>query len=157
MRPRAQPIRKTDLVSTADFDKVSLRVVETRDLSEWPTAPGGNQSAPHCLLYLVALDGPRIRSNQARRLRLKDSLAGGVASQNAAILSRDAHFWDYLQQINLTAYEAEIDERRARHFINRVCGISSRYQLDRQDNAARRFFTLIEQPFLEWLLATACE
>jgi len=105
----------------------------------------------HCLLHLVALTGPGIRSTQARRLRLKDSLAGGRASRNARILSKDPHFWDYLQQINLTAYDAEIDARRAQHFINRACAVSGRHELDHHHEAAQRFFNLIERPFLEWL------
>jgi hypothetical protein len=110
-------------------------------------------SHTHCLLYLVPLGRPRIRSTRARRLRLKDSLAGGVPSRNAGILAKDPHFWDFLQQINLSAYDAEIDARRARHFINRMCSVSGRYELDRQSHARQRFFSLIEQPFLDWLLA----
>jgi hypothetical protein len=110
-------------------------------------------SHTHRLLYLVPLGQPRVRSTQARRLRLKDSLAGGMPSRNAGILAKDPHFWDFLQQINLSAYDAEIDARRARHFINRVCSVSGRYELDRKSHARQRFFSLIEQPFLDWLLA----
>lgn len=133
---------------------ITLRVVDKRTVpylcrSESGAAGDNN----HCLLHLVALTSPKIRSTQARRLRLKDSLAGGTASRNACILSKDPHFWDYLQQINLTAYDAEIDERRARHFVNRVCAVSGRHELAHQNDAAERFFNLIERPFLEWLRA----
>jgi len=130
---------------------VTLRMVSGHTLADWAGIPENTAENPHCLLYMVALERPTIRSSLTRRLRLKDSLAGGGACRNAGILARDPHFWDYLQQINLTAYDAEIDAGRARHFINRVCAVSSRYDLDRVFEAAQRFFTLIEQPFLTWL------
>ena len=109
---------------------------------------------PHCLLCLVALERPRIRSTTQRRWRLRDRLNGGDASRNAGILARDPHFWDYLQQINLMAYEDEIDTDRARQFINRACRVSGRHEFERSSDAALRFFSLIEEPFLAWLLAT---
>ena len=105
----------------------------------------------HKLQYLVSLGGPGIRSTRTRRLRLKDSLAGGKPSRNADILAKDPHFWDFLQQINLSAYEEEIDARRARHFINKVCRIHRRHELDGNTDASARFMSLIQQPFLNWL------
>ena len=151
------PLRRTETAATGPEyagDSVTLRVVNTTMLSDWvrPTGPPPVANN-HCLLYLVPLQGPRIRSTLARRLRLRDSLAGGNASHNAGTLAKDPHFWDYLQQINLTAYDAEIGARRARYFINRVCGVNSRYELDRHAEAEQRFFSLIEQPFLDWLCA----
>ncbi len=109
----------------------------------------------HCLVYLVPLKRPKVRSTPERRRQLRDGLAGGTASHNAAVLARDPHFWDYLQQINLTAYDAEIDARRARHFINQVCGVTGRHELDHQASVTERFFTFVQQPFLHWLLAGA--
>ena len=106
-----------------------------------------------CLVYMVPLEQPKIFSTQTRRRRLKDSLAGNLPSRNAGILARDPHFWDYLQQFNLIAYDAEIDARRSRHFINRVCRVSGRHELDREQDAAQRFIALIEKPFLDWLFA----
>ena len=152
-----QPVRHIE-AATAEpqyaEDSVTLRVIDRAALSGWSQPESDTPAAHnHCLLYLVPLEGPRIRSTLARRLRLKDSLAGGSASRNAGTLAKDPHFWDYLQQINLTAYDAEIDARRARHFINRVCGVDRRYELDRHAAARQRFFTLIEQPFLDWLCA----
>jgi hypothetical protein len=141
-----------DQIATRD-SAVSLRLVNSDALTLWEGAPAISTANPHCLLYLVALERPRIRSNRARRLRLRDSLAGGDASRNASILARDPHFWDYLQQINLMAYDAEIGSRRARQFINRACGVNGRYELERCPDAAMRFFTLVEEPFLGWLLA----
>lgn len=132
---------------------VTLLMVNGDTLVNWTGVPENTADNPHCLLYLVALERPAIRSTLARRLRVRDSLSGGGACRNAGILAREPHFWDYLQQINLTAYDAEIDAGRARHFINRVCAVSSRHELDREFEAAQRFFTLIEQPFLAWLRA----
>ncbi|HED18038.1 MAG TPA: hypothetical protein ENI74_00855 [Gammaproteobacteria bacterium] len=133
---------------------ITLRVVDRRTVPYLcRSEPGTTNDNHHCLLHLVELTSPKIRSTRARRLRLKDNLSGGSANRNARILSRDLHFWDYLQQINLTAYDAEIDARRARHFINRVCAVSGRHKLDHDTGAAQRFFKLIERPFLEWLRA----
>jgi hypothetical protein len=154
MKRTVQPLGPLqDQIATRD-SAVSLRMVSSDALAHWADAPAITAANAQCLLYLVALERPRIRSNRARRLRLRDSLAGGDASRNASILARDPHFWDYLQQINLMAYEAEIGTRRARHFINRACGVSGRYELERCPDAALRFFALVEEPFLEWLLAT---
>jgi len=134
---------------------ITLRVVDRRTVPYLcRSGLGIAESNNHCLLHLVALTSPKIHSTHARRLRLKDRLAAGSANRNAHILSKDPHFWDYLQQINLTAYDAEIDSRRARHFINRVCAVSSRHELDHENGATQRFFNLIERPFLEWLRAT---
>ncbi len=133
---------------------ITLRVIDRRTVPYLcRSGPAVAEEHHHCLLHLVELSCPRIRSTRARRLRLRDSLAGGHASRNARILSRDPHFWDYLQQINLTAYDAEIDACRARHFINRACAVSGRHELDHDPASARRFFNLIERPFLEWLRA----
>lgn len=123
--------------------RVTLRLVEPGELIEQPPAA--------CLLSMIPLQRPTVRSSLARKLRLKDNLAGGSARMNAGIIAKDPHFWDYLQQISLVAYDAEIDTRRARMFINRVCDVSGRYDLDRNEIAVQRFFVLIEQPFLEWL------
>ncbi len=133
---------------------ITLRVVDRRTVPYLCRSGSGTaENNNHCLLHLVALTSPKIRSTQARRLRLKDSLSGGSANRNARILSKEPHFWDYLQQINLTAYDAEIDARRARHFINRVCAVNGRHELDQDHDTAQRFFNLIERPFLEWLRA----
>jgi hypothetical protein len=151
MNRTARRLRPLDNQNTKRDSAVTLRMVNGDTLANWTGIPENTAENPHCLLYLVALERPAIRSTMARRLHLSDNLAGGDACRNAGILARDPHFWDYLQQINLTAYEAEIDAGRARHFINRVCAVSSRYEFDRKFEAAQRFFTLIEQPFLTWL------
>ncbi len=134
--------------------RITLKLLNSGALPDWASSAANCESKAHCLLYLVPLTAPKIRSSQTRRLRLKDNLAGGKASCNAGLLARDPHFWDYLQQINLTAYDAEIDTRRARHFINRACVVSSRHDLDRDEAASQRFYNLIEQPFLDWLSAS---
>jgi len=119
------------------------------------TAPAvvTGHACPQPLIYQLPLDGPGIRTSQARRRRLIDSLGGGNATQNADVLARDPHFWDYLQQVNPIAYDAEIDTRRARHFINRGCSIRSRHDLERSPSAAQRFKMCVERPFLAWLNA----
>jgi hypothetical protein len=154
MNDPAKNLRTASAEQTHAQHTVTLRVIDHDTLSSWTqSSVAPSRSNNHCLLSLVALESPKIRSTLARRLRLKDSLAGGNASHNAGILAKDPHFWDYLQQISLTAYESEIDTRRARYFINRVCGIGGRYELERNTHLAQRFFALIEQPFLDWLFA----
>jgi len=149
----SKELRMTGTHGAVQTDSLTLRVIDGSTLhaagSARPTQYGGN----HFLLSVLPLESARTRSTLARRLRLKDSLAGGAASRKAGILAKDPHFWNYLHQINLAAYDAEIDARRARHFINRACNVCGRHELDRQTGAAQRFFTLIEQPFLTWLFA----
>lgn len=103
------------------------------------------------LYYLLPVAAPGVRLTPTQRLRLQESLSGGAASHNANILARDPQFWNYLQEINLIAFEDEIDARRARQFINRVCGVTGRLALDRDPCAGQRFFRLVERPFLAWL------
>jgi len=149
-----QQLRSSRAPAIEGEHTLSLQVIGAGELaSPTPVAPSAAGN-PHCLLCLVALERPRVRSTTHRRWRLRDRLSGGDARRNASILARDPHFWDYLQQINLMAYEDEIDTDRARQFINRACRVSGRHEFERCSDAALRFFTLIEEPFLAWLLAS---
>jgi hypothetical protein len=136
-------------------DKPRLYLVD--DASDWAGATAPQQASLHRqhLVYIVPLQPPKVRSTPERRLHLRESLVDGSASHNAAILAKDPHFWDYLQQINLTSYDGEIDTRRARHFINQVCGVSGRHALDHESEIRQRFYTFVQQPFLDWLLSEA--
>jgi hypothetical protein len=154
MNHPAQDVDSTETGAEQPANTVTLHVIDRRTLPAWTQSIVSSDPAnSHCLLYLLPLGCPGIHSTRARRLRLKDSLAGGRPSHNAGILAKDPHFWDFLQQINLSAYDAEIDARRARHFINRVCNVAGRHELDRIRLARERFFSLVEQPFLDWLFA----
>lgn len=143
-----------DTPSTAQ-DKPYLYLIHGAPNTPGQAQPGPDSPSGEWLLSQIPLQRPKIRSTSERRLHLRDSLAGGSASHNASILAKDPHFWDYLQQINLTAYEAEIDAARARHFINRVCGIPGRHALDYAPGCTERFFTFVQQPFLDWLMSEA--
>jgi len=145
----------TGITSATGTQTLSLEVVDSRAVHNHPELPvqAANVATTLHLLCQVLLERPRVRSTSERREQLRDSLIGGEASRNAGVLARDPHFWDFLQQINLMAYEGEVDTRRARHFINRVCGVNGRYDFEHSSDAALRYFTLIEQPFLDWLLA----
>ena len=136
-------------------DAPSLYLID--EVADWAAVtPAQDGSHPHQrLVYVVTLRRSTVRSTPERRLHLRDSLLGGSASHNAAILAKDPHFWDYLQQISLTSYEAEIDARRARYFINQVCGVSGRHALDHETGIAQRFYTFVQQPFMDWLLSEA--
>ncbi len=140
MNHQAHSLSGTTARTATGGSKLSLRIVTEHD-SEDHTQQ----------LYLAPLQPDLPRRQTIRHLRLKDRLAGGSASGNAAILMRDPGFWSYLQLISLTAYNEEIDVRSARYFINRLCGVRWRQELDQIDTAAERFFQLIERPFLEWL------
>jgi hypothetical protein len=134
-------------------DTPSLYLIDGAADCPGGTVPLQGPQNAHCLVYVVPLKRPKVRSTPERRLHLRDSLVGGSASHNAAVLAKDPHFWDYLQQINLTSYEAEIDAARARHFINQVCGVSGRHALDHDPGIVQRFYTFVQQPFLDWLLS----
>jgi hypothetical protein len=146
----ASELDATAATTVAEEQTLSMKVIETAAAANQPDDPDHPSLQLSCQ---IPLQRPRIRSTPDRRKRLSDSLISGDASHNAGTLARDPHFWDFLQQINLMAYEGEIDTRRARHFINRVCGVNGRYDFEHCCDAALRYFTLIEQPFLDWLLA----
>ena len=151
--PNQSPSATNRRTCSADTN-VTLRIVTEHRADPGAGDKGVRHSATNkCLLYLVPLAENAQRYSLRRRLRLRDSLAGGSARRNAGILARDPGFWDYLQLISLTAFDEEIDTRRARHFINRICGVQGRHELERVETAAERFFHLIEKPFLEWLFA----
>jgi hypothetical protein len=135
---------------------VSLQLIENSNASTTVTEQGSPDQRPQ-RVYMVTLQPPRNGSGTDRRLRLRHNLSGGDASANASILARDPHFWEYLHQINLMAYDDEIDTRRSRHFINRACGVSGRHEFEHCPDAALRYFALIEEPFLDWLLTDAAE
>ena len=124
------------LATTEDNQRITLKLLNNGAMPDWAGSAANSEAKAHCLLYLVPLTSPKIRSSQTRRLRLQDSLAGGRASCNAGLLARDPHFWDYLQQ------------------INRACVVNSRYDLDRDETTSQCFYNLIEQPFLDWLSAS---
>jgi hypothetical protein len=151
-----QPAQRISLEGASQppaTDTPSLYLIDgASDCLDRSVPQQGPQNA-HCLVYLVPLKRSKVRSTPERRLHLRDSLVGGSASHNAAVLAKDPHFWDYLQQINLTSYEAEIDAGRARHFINQVCGVSGRHALDHEPGIAQRYYTFVQQPFLDWLLS----
>ena len=151
-----QPAQRVSLDGGSEppaTDTPSLYLVDEASDCVGGTTPLQGSQNHKCLVYVVPLKRPKVRSTPERRLHLRDSLVGGSASHNAAALAKDPHFWDYLQQINLTSYDAEIDARRARHFINQVCGVSGRHALDHEPGVAQRFYTFVQQPFLDWLLS----
>jgi len=154
MTHTVRQLPSTGASAVAGEQTVTLQVVDGNIPANWPgeRPPAANGQMLR-LFSLVTLQRPRIRSTADRRKRLSHSLADGDASRNAGILARDPHFWDFLQQINLMAYEGEIDTRRARHFINRACGVNGRYDFEHCPDAALCYFSLIEEPFLDWLLA----
>jgi len=77
---RLRPLE--DQITTRD-SAVTLRMVNGDTVADWVGVPENTADNPHCLLCLVALERPAIRSTLARRLRLRDILAGGDACRNA--------------------------------------------------------------------------
>lgn len=153
MNQPAQPISFEAAVQSPASGTPSLYLIDGTSGCGGRSAP--QESAQHHprLVYLVPLRPTKVRSTRERRLHLRDSLLAGSARHNAAVLAKDPHFWDYLQQINLTAYDGEVDAHRARHFINQVCGVTGRHALAQEAAPARRFYSFVQQPFLDWLLA----
>lgn len=153
MNQPAEPISLEGAGQPTAADTPTLYLIEDASNCLGRTVPGPGRYDGQCLVCLLPLKPSRVRSSPERRLQLRNSLVDGGASHNAAMLAKNPHFWDYLQQIDLTCYEAEIDARRARHFINRVCGVNGRHELDQEPGTAQRFYTFVQQPFLDWLLS----
>lgn len=153
MQQPAQPISLRAAEQSPAGDTPSLYLVDgTSGCAAHSALPSGALH-PRCLVYLVPMKPTKVRSTRERRLQLRDSLLAGGASHNASVLAKDPHFWDYLQQINLAAYDGEVDARRARHFINQVCGVTGRHALAYDTAPAQRFYSFVQQPFLDWLLS----
>lgn len=73
----------------------------------------------------------------------KDSLQGpkgGPLSKNAAALCRDEEFW---------AFSGMKTEEEATAYLRHYCGITSRRELDHNEEAARKYHQL-KSEFLEW-------
>jgi len=153
MNQPAQPISFEGAVQSPASDTPSLYLIDGT------SGCAGSNALPHgarhnqCLVYLVPMSPTKVRSTAERRRHLRDSLLTGSARHNAAVLAKDPHFWDYLQQINLAAYDGEVDAHRARHFINKVCGVTGRHALANEAAPTQRFYAFVQQPFLDWLLS----
>ena len=65
-----------------DNHGVTLKLLDSGALPGWAGKATNTEQNTHCLLYLVALHPPKIRSTRARRLRLKDSLGVGDAARD---------------------------------------------------------------------------
>lgn len=66
----------------------------------------------------------------------------------ACAFCRNPDFLNYLREID--PKNEQWTEAGAKEFVLTICQISSRSQLDREPQAARRFHELVRQPFLNW-------
>jgi len=94
---------------------------------------------------------PPKNSDQYHRQNLEDELYQHRTSRRAAILCRNPLYWRYLEEIVTDVLEERIDEVRAREYINKLCSINHRRELDLNRIIEERFHRLIENPFLAWL------
>jgi hypothetical protein len=107
------------------------------------------------LLNLHKINEHCRRINPVRRERLENALKAQPLSRSASTLSRDPDFWLYLEQIDFAAVEGEVDAFRAQQYINKVCNIRCRRELDRNSEVAEQYQNIIIKPFLSWLRSQA--
>ena len=86
-----------------------------------------------------------------RRQNLEDELYQQPTSRRAAILCRNPLYWRYLEDLLSIVIDESVDEMRAREYINAVCAIVHRRELDFNPVAKELFHQQIENPFLVWL------
>ena len=110
-----------------------------------------NDTDPRYLLHLLKIDEHPRQINPVRRERLENALETQPLSCSASTLSRDPDFWRYLEKIDFAAVEGEVDAFRAQRYINKVCNIRCRRELDRNSEAAEQYQSIIINPFLSWL------
>lgn len=114
-----------------------------------------NDADPRYLLNLHKINEHCRRINPVRRERLENALKAQPLSRSASTLSRDPDFWLYLEQIDFAAVEGEVDAFRAQQYINKVCNIRCRRELDQNSEAAEQYQNIIIKPFLSWLRSQA--
>lgn len=137
---------------------LTLRVpdAESVDILRAAFARHANDPDPRYLLHLLKMENGHCRRiDPVRRERLERALQAQPLSRSASTLSRDPDFWRYLENIDFAAVEGEVDAFRAQQYINKVCHIRCRRELDRNSEAAEQYRSVIIQPFLSWLRSQA--
>ncbi len=114
-----------------------------------------NDADPRYLLHLLKMGEHPKYINPVRLERLENALEAQPLSRSASTLCRDPDFWRYLEKIDFTAVEGEVDAFRAQQYINKVCSIRCRRELDRNSEAAEQYQSIIIKPFLSWLRSLA--
>ena len=114
-----------------------------------------NDADPRYSLHLLKINEHCRRINPVRRERLENALKAQPLSRSASTLSRDPDFWRYLEKIAFAAVEGEVDPFRAQQYINKVCNIRCRRELDQNSEAAEQYQNIIIKPFLSWLRSQA--
>lgn len=110
-----------------------------------------NDPDPHYLLHLLKLNERCRRIDPVRRERLENALKAQPLSRSASTLSRDPDFWRYLEKIEFAAVDGEVNAFRAQQYINKVCNVGCRRELDQNSEAAEQYQNIIIKPFLSWL------
>jgi hypothetical protein len=136
---------------------LTLRVPDAESVSllRAAFARHANDPDPRYLLHLLKMNEHCRRINPVRRERLENALKAQPLSRSAATLCRDPDFWRYLENIDFAAVEGEVDPFRAQQYINKVCNIRCRRELDRDSEAAEQYQNIIIKSFLSWLRSQA--
>lgn len=148
---------KVELAGWHETDEAGCTVTfrlpdaESLDLLKAAFARPANGTDSRYLLHLLKVDGRNSSIDPVRRERLTSALQAQPLSKNALTLSRDPDFWRYLEQIDFTVVNGEIDEAHAKQYIYRICDIKCRRELDEDPEAARHYQTFVIKPFLNWL------
>jgi hypothetical protein len=146
---------QVELTDSNDSDDsgctLTLRIADAESLGRLRKTLSSNAQQPQYLLQLLKMNGGGADIDPLRRSRLENTLKIEPLSRNALTLARDPDFWRYLEQIDLAAFDGEIDEVHAKQYIYRTCAVTSPHMLDRDSAAARLYRSLVIRPFLVWL------
>lgn len=74
--------------------------------------------------------------------------AGGPLAKLSGMWCREPKFWEWLET---DPDNAASSERGATLCVHAICGVESRAMLDNDPVAARKFQTLIREPYMQWL------
>lgn len=106
---------------------------------------------PRYLLHLLKINEHCRRIDPVRRERLENALKAQPLSRSASTLCCDPDFWRYLEKMDFAGVDGEMNAFRAQQYINKVCSIRCRRELDRNSEAAEQYQNIIINSFLSWL------
>ncbi len=101
------------------------------------------------IVMMIEVQDDETPVNQQRRQAMEEGMKGGVLSRHAGALCNDANFVRFLNEHH--GANVPWDKDTAKMFIYRVCRIRSRRELDHNEEAAQRYKSFVQAPFLDYL------
>ena len=131
-------------LATFKGDYCDLRFVKSRQVCQIVIEIPIEQGAEFVARFGTPLPGKNVPVALARidENAVKEK-KGGKLCQRAAILCGEPAFWKFLDE--KTTSGLGHNEDYSTHYLRGYCGVSSRRELDHNDEAGRKFFDLVAQ------------